>query len=104
MKLYTKNSLAKFESIETFKVYFHFTGRKNGWLAICNRHLIFGIQLTVRYFFINLSRQSSGCSYITKGEIHNLRPDAFDGVLLGLEKENVDSGSEHASQQTERSY
>ena len=88
-----------------FKVFSPVTGRKNSWLAICNpSFLIFGIQRSVRYFFINLSRQSSCCSYITKGEIRDLRPDALDGVLLGLEKENVDSGSEHASQQTKRSY
>ena len=83
----------------------HVTGQKNGWLANCNpSFLIFGIQRSVRYSFINLSRQNSGCRDITKGEIHHLRPDIFDGVLLGLEKENVDSGPEHASQHTKRSY
>jgi len=33
MKLYRKNSLAKFESIETFKVFFHATGRKNSCMV-----------------------------------------------------------------------
>ena len=33
MKLYRKNSLAKFESIETFKVFFHVTGQKNSCMV-----------------------------------------------------------------------
>ena len=65
--------------------------------------LIFRIQRNVNNSFINLSRQNSGCRYTTKGETHHLRPYAFDGVLLGMEKEIVNSGSEHASQQTKRS-